>query len=54
MKFSLILRHFTLGGDALHDDDDARHVSILTDDERPLVQYAGRTHTQARDTEGQR
>ncbi|NPD15017.1 manganese/iron ABC transporter ATP-binding protein [Xinfangfangia sp. D13-10-4-6] len=45
--FGGVLRHFTLGGDALHDDDDARHVSILTDDERPLVQYAGRTHTAA-------
>ncbi|MFC3061620.1 manganese/iron ABC transporter ATP-binding protein [Paenirhodobacter populi] len=43
--FGGVLRHFTLGGDALHDDADARHVTILTDDERPLVQYAGRTHT---------
>ncbi len=43
--FGGVLRQFTLGGDALHDDDDPRHVSILTDDERPLVQYAGRTHT---------
>ena len=43
--FGGVLRHFTLGGDTLHDDDDPRHVSILTDDERPLVQYAGRTHT---------
>ncbi len=33
------LRHFTLGGPDLHEDDDARHVSILTDDERPFVQY---------------
>ncbi len=45
--FGGVLRHFTLGGDALHDDDDTRHVSILTDDERPLVQYAGRTRTAA-------
>lgn len=43
--FGGVLRHFTLGGDALHDDADARHVTILTDDERPLVQYDGRTHT---------
>ncbi|MFE3839116.1 manganese/iron ABC transporter ATP-binding protein [Rhodobacteraceae bacterium PA1-206B] len=43
--FGGVLRHFTLGGDALHDDADTRHVTILTDDERPLVQYAGRTHT---------
>lgn len=33
------LRHFTLGGPDLHEDDDARKVSILTDDERPFVQY---------------
>lgn len=43
--FGGVLRHITLGGNALHDDDDPRHVSILTDDERPLVQYGNRTHT---------
>lgn len=48
--FGGVLRHFTLGGDALHDDDDPRRVSILTDDERPLVQYAGRTRTAERQT----
>lgn len=48
VAFGGVLRHFTLGGAALHDDDDPRHVSILTDDERPLVQYAGRTHTAER------
>ena len=37
--FGGVLRHFTLGGDALHDDEDARAVTILTDDERPFVQY---------------
>ena len=42
--FGGVLRHFTLSGGALHDDDDPRQVSILTDDERPLVQYGGRTH----------
>lgn len=35
------LRHITLGGEALHDDQDARHVAILTDDERPMVTYGG-------------
>lgn len=45
--FGGVLRHFTLGGDALHDDADARHVTILTDDERPLVQYGDRTRTAA-------
>ena len=43
--FGGVLRHFTLGGDTLHDDEDARSVSIFTDDERPLVQYGERTHT---------
>ncbi|MFD2237660.1 manganese/iron ABC transporter ATP-binding protein [Aureimonas populi] len=43
--FGGVLRHFTLGGDVLHDDDDPRHVTILTDDERPLVQYGNRTRT---------
>ena len=37
--FGGVLRHFTLGGDALHDDDDARAITIFSDDERPLVQY---------------
>ena len=41
--FGGILRHFTLGGDALHDDDDGRSVTIFTDDERPLVQYGDKT-----------
>lgn len=44
--FGGVLRHFTLGGDRLHDDEDPRNVTILTDDERPLVQYGDRTHTQ--------
>lgn len=43
--FGGVLRRITLGGDVLHDDDDPRHVSILTDDERPLVRYGDRTHT---------
>ncbi|MBT0778641.1 manganese/iron ABC transporter ATP-binding protein [Paracoccus sp. pheM1] len=43
--FGGVLRHFTLGGQALHDDEDSRHVTILTDDERPLVQYGDRTRT---------
>ncbi len=41
--FGGVLRHFTLGGDALHDDEDARSVTIFTDDERPLVQYGDKT-----------
>lgn len=37
--FGGVLRHFVLGGKDLHDDDDARQVTILTDDERPFVMY---------------
>lgn len=37
--FSGVLRHFTLGGPDLHEDDDSREISILTDDERPFVHY---------------
>lgn len=41
--FGGVLRHVTLGGDALHDDADARQVTIVTDDERPFVQYGDKT-----------
>lgn len=41
--FGGVLRHFTLGGTDLHDDEDAREVTILTDDERPFVQYGEQT-----------
>lgn len=37
--FGGVLRHFTLGGDDLHDDDDPRRVNVISDDERPLVLY---------------
>lgn len=40
--FGGVLRHFTLGGTDLHDDDDSREVSIITDDERPFVHYGER------------
>ena len=39
--FGGVLRHFTLGGPALHDDADTRKVTVLTDDERPFVIYGG-------------
>ncbi|SLN30000.1 putative ABC transporter ATP-binding protein [Pseudooceanicola marinus] len=48
--FGGVLRHFTLGGADLHDDDDERHVTILTDDERPFVQYGDQTRV----TEGEK
>ena len=37
--FGGVLRHFILGGTDLHDDEDARHVRVITDDERPYVTY---------------
>jgi len=37
--FGGVLRHFRLDGSALHDDDDHRGVTVLTDDERPVVFY---------------
>ena len=40
--FGGVLRHFTLGGDALHSDDDPRELRIITDDERPFVHYGTR------------
>lgn len=46
--FGGVLRNFQLGGAELHDDDDARSVTVLTDDERPLVFY-GDKHGQHRD-----
>ena len=37
--FGGVLREFTLGGTDLHDDNDPRRLSVLTDDERPIVMY---------------
>lgn len=47
--FGGVLRQFTLGGGDLHDDEDARALTILTDDERPFVQYGERTQKAERD-----
>jgi len=40
--FGGVLRHITLGGADLHEDDDPRVVRIITDDERPFVHYSSR------------
>lgn len=40
--FGGVLRHFTLSGADLHDDDDPREVRIITDDERPFVRYGAK------------
>ncbi|MEF2549813.1 manganese/iron ABC transporter ATP-binding protein [Aurantimonas sp. A2-1-M11] len=44
--FGGVLRHVTLAGTALHDDDDPRELSIITDDERAFVHY-GEPHVPA-------
>jgi manganese/iron transport system ATP-binding protein len=41
--FGGVLRHVRLGGSQLHDDEDGRTLTVLTDDERPLVLYGERT-----------
>ena len=40
--FGGVLRHFRLEGSALHDDSDARTVTVLTDDERPSCSTASK------------
>ena len=40
--FGGALRHLVIEGENLHADEDNRKVSILTDDERPLVTYDGK------------
>lgn len=50
LTFGGALRHFVLAGHGLHSDDDPRQVSVLTDDERPLVMYGEKgkmTHQQS-------
>lgn len=49
--FGGVLRHFVLGGAELHDDDDAREVRVITDDERPFVIYGDRKTPDAADAD---
>lgn len=39
MAFGSVLRHINLSGSALHEDNDERGVTVITDDERPVVFY---------------
>jgi manganese/iron transport system ATP-binding protein len=41
--FGGVLRHFNLSGPALHQDQDPRRLTVLSDDERPLILYGGET-----------
>jgi manganese/iron transport system ATP-binding protein len=43
--FGGTLRHFVLGGADLHDDEDARAITVITDDERPFVLYGDQAHS---------
>ncbi len=40
--FGGMLRHHQLIGEELHEDEDTRGITVLTDDERPLVLYGER------------
>jgi manganese/iron transport system ATP-binding protein len=42
LAFGGVLRSFRLEGGELHADDDRRRVTVLTDDERPVVFYGDR------------
>ncbi|MTH79848.1 manganese/iron ABC transporter ATP-binding protein [Paracoccus aestuariivivens] len=42
LTFGGVLRHFVIGAQQLHADDDPRGVTLLSDEERPLVFYDGR------------
>jgi manganese/iron transport system ATP-binding protein len=39
VAFGGVLRHFILSGTDLHEDADERQVTVISDDERPLVIY---------------
>lgn len=45
--FGGVLRHFILAGRDLHEDEDARQVKVITDDERPFVIYGERKNASA-------
>lgn len=48
--FGGVLRNFTLSGKELHDDDDSRGVTVLTDDERPFVIYGDEAQRTSKQT----
>ena len=49
LAFGGVLRHFVLGGPDLHEDDDQRKVTVITDDERPFVLYDNEKQTKKDD-----
>ena len=54
LAFGGVLRHFVLGGAQLHDDADTRRMTVLTDDERPVVFYGEDSAVQRRPQEADR
>jgi len=49
--FGGVLRQFVLGGAELHDDADARRVTVLSDDEHPFVIYDKNHEAASKDEE---
>ncbi|WP_419207697.1 hypothetical protein ACN08N_22780 [Photobacterium leiognathi subsp. mandapamensis] len=39
IAFGGVLRHFILAGKDLHEDEDKRQLSVISDHERPVVMY---------------
>lgn len=48
--FGGVLRFHVLGGQELHDDDDSREVTVITDDERPFVLYGDKDNEDSADS----
>ncbi|KAA1186764.1 manganese/iron ABC transporter ATP-binding protein [Photorhabdus heterorhabditis] len=49
--FGGVLRHINLSGPELHDDDDPRSLTVITDDERAAVFYGHNHHVPPRQTQ---
>ncbi|MCG3862668.1 MULTISPECIES: manganese/iron ABC transporter ATP-binding protein [unclassified Photobacterium] len=48
LAFGGVLRHFILSGKDLHEDDDSRKLSVISDHERPVVMYGENGEQQSR------
>ncbi|WP_350305285.1 manganese/iron ABC transporter ATP-binding protein [Photorhabdus viridis] len=51
MTFGGVLRHINLSGPELHNDDDPRSLTVITDDERAAVFYGQDHHVPPRQTQ---
>ncbi|MCW7546373.1 manganese/iron ABC transporter ATP-binding protein [Photorhabdus sp. P32] len=51
MTFGGVLRHINLSGSELHDDDDPRSLTVITDDERAAVFYGHDHHVPPRQSQ---